>query len=57
VLSPITLFVLGLLHVADLSLGRFVLFKAAFAAAEALLITPVVSLWAIAETPAVPVRA
>ena len=52
VLSPMTLFVLGLLHVADLGLGRFVLFKAAFAAMEALLVTPVVSLWAIAEAPA-----
>ena len=56
VLSPITLLVLGLLHVADLGFGRFVLFKAAFAAMEALLVTPVVSLWAIAEA-AVPARA
>ena len=56
VLSPITLLVLGLLHVADLGFGRFVLFKAAFAAMEALLVTPVVSLWAIAEA-AEPVRA
>jgi len=51
VLSPLTLLVLAMLHVADLGLGRFVVFKASFAAFEALLVTPVVSLWAIAEAP------
>jgi len=51
VLSPLTLLVLAVLHVAHLGLGRFVVFKASLAAFEALLVTPVVSLWAIAEAP------
>ncbi len=57
VLAPLTLFVLMRLHVADLGLGRFIVFKAGFAAAEALVVTPLVALWAIAETPAPAVTA
>jgi hypothetical protein len=51
-LAPITLSVLALLHVAHLGLWRFILFKASYAAAAALVVTPVVALWAIAETEA-----
>ena len=50
-LSPLTLFVLTLLHVADLSLWEFVVFKASFAAFAGALVTPVVAMWAIAEEP------
>jgi hypothetical protein len=50
-LSPMTLLVMTRLHVASLTLPRFVVFKASFAALAALLVTPVVALWAIAETP------
>jgi hypothetical protein len=56
-LSPLTLTVLALLHVANLGMWKFVLFKASFAAAEALLVTPLVALWAIAEAPGEPARA
>jgi hypothetical protein len=52
-LSPLTLLVLTLLHVANLSLWQFVVFKATFAALAAALVTPVVAVWAIAEEPAV----
>ena len=45
------------LGVTDLGLGHFVVFKASFAAAEALVVTPLVALWAIAERPAAPERA
>ena len=48
-LSPLTLLVVTWLHVESLSLSRFVLFKATFAALEALVVTPLVALWAIAE--------
>ena len=51
-LSPLTLLVLALLHVAHLDLWSFIVFKAGFAAAEALLVTPLIALWAIAEAPA-----
>jgi hypothetical protein len=51
VLAPLTLLVITRLHVATLSLGRFVLFKASFAALEAVWVTPAVALWAIAEPP------
>jgi hypothetical protein len=53
-LAPLTLLVLGYLHVAELSMWRFVVFKAGFAAAEAALVTPLVALWAIAEEPVRP---
>jgi len=52
VLSPLTLLVLGALHVANLSLWRFIVFKASFAAMAAALVTPPIALWAIAGTPA-----
>jgi hypothetical protein len=51
-LAPVTLLILGYLHVAELSLGRFVVFKATFAAVAAALVTPIIALWAIAEDPA-----
>jgi hypothetical protein len=51
-LSPLTLLVLHWLHVSNLSLGQFVLFKATFAAVAAALVTPVIAVWAIAEEPA-----
>lgn len=47
-LSPLTITVLTALHVAELRLWPFVLFKASFAAFEAALVTPVIALWAIA---------
>jgi hypothetical protein len=49
-LVPITLLVIGWLGVTSLGVSRFVLFKASFAALAALLVTPLVALWAIAET-------
>jgi hypothetical protein len=48
-LAPVTIVVLTFLHVAHLGLWRFILFKASFAAAAALIVTPLVALWAIAE--------
>ena len=42
------------LGVTNLDLGRFVVFKASFAALEALVVTPLVALWAIVEGPAAP---
>src|SRR5881296_2180494 len=57
VFTPPTLVALVALGVADLGLGRFVVFKASFAAAEALVVTPLVALWAIAEGPAAPAPA
>jgi hypothetical protein len=59
-ISPLTLLGLALLHVAKLGMWKFVLFKASFAAAEALVVTPLIALWAIAEgetTPASVLRA
>jgi hypothetical protein len=53
-LSPMTLLIITRLHVASLSVSRFVLFKASFATLEALFVTPLVAVWAIAETPEVP---
>jgi len=50
-LSPLTLLVISRLHVASMSVSRFVLFKAGFAALEALFVTPLVAIWAIAEVP------
>jgi len=48
-LAPVTLSVLALLHVANLSFWRFIFFKASYAALAALFVTPIVALWAIAE--------
>jgi hypothetical protein len=50
VLAPPTLLVLGLLHVTHLGTWQFIAFKASFAAGEALLVTPVIARWAIAES-------
>jgi len=50
-LAPLAFIALGLLGVAGLPFWRFVLFKAAFAALAAALVTPLVALWAIAEAP------
>jgi len=50
-LAPLAFVALGLLGVAGLPFWRFVLFKAAFAALAAALVTPLVALWAIAEAP------
>jgi hypothetical protein len=55
-ISPLVLLVLARLHVADLGLTEFVLFKAGFAAAAAAVVTPLVSLWAIADEPPVRLR-
>ena len=57
VFAPPTLVALAALGVTDLDLGRFVVFKASFAAAEALVVTPLVALWGIAEGPAAPAAA
>jgi len=51
-LAPLALFALVLLGVAAMPFWRFVIFKAAFAAIAAALVTPLVALWAIAEAPA-----
>lgn len=48
VFAPITVFLLDRLVEADFTLGRFVVFKASFAAVEALVVTPIVALWALA---------
>ena len=50
-LAPLAFVALGLLGVAGMPFWRFVLFKAAFAALAAALVTPLVALWAIAEAP------
>jgi hypothetical protein len=55
-ISPLVLLVLAQLHVADLGLAEFVLFKAGFAAALAAVVTPLVAVWAIAEEPPVRLR-
>lgn len=51
-LAPVTLFVLCAARVAPLGLGSFVVFKAAFAAGEAALVTPLIALFALAAEPA-----
>jgi hypothetical protein len=50
-LGPATLLVLGALEVREMSVGGFVLYKAAFAAGAGAVVTPLVALWAIAEAP------
>ena len=57
VFAPPVLLAHVALGVTQHGLGRFVVFKASFAAAEALVVTPVVALWAIAEGPAAPAAA
>src|SRR6266566_2703456 len=57
VFAPPVLLAHVALGVTQHGLARFVVFKASFAAAEALVVTPLVALWAIAERPAAPVRA
>ena len=56
-IAPLTLLGVALLHVAPLGMWKFVLFKASFAAAEALLVTPLIALWAIADADDVPANA
>ena len=57
VFAPPVLLAHVALGVTQHGLGRFVVFKASFAAAEALVVTPLVALWAIAEGPAAPAAA
>ena len=57
VFAPPVLLAHVALGVTQHGLGRFVVFKASFAAAEALVMTPLVALWAIAEAPAAPAAA
>src|SRR6266403_944818 len=54
VFAPPVLLAHVALGVTNLDLGSFVVFKASFAAAEALVVTPLVALWAIVEGPAAP---
>ena len=54
VFAPPAVLALVALDVPHLGLGPFVVFKASFAAAEALVVTPLVALWAIVEGPATP---
>ena len=49
--APPVVLALVVLEVTHLGLGHFVVFKASFAAAEALVMTPIVALWAIAQRP------
>lgn len=49
VIAPVSVIVLRWAGVQDLPFWRFVWFKAAFAAVLALIVTPVISIWAIAE--------
>lgn len=49
VVGPLTLLGLHGLSVGELAFARFLAFKAVFAAVLALLVTPVISLWALAE--------
>jgi hypothetical protein len=51
VLAPAAIAMVRGLGAAPMSLWGFVTFKAGFAAAAALLVTPLVALWAIAEAP------
>ena len=46
-LGPASVWALGQLNVSELTLWSFVGFKAAFAGILALLVTPVISLWAM----------
>jgi hypothetical protein len=48
VIGPLTLLALLLASVGEMGLAPFIAFKAVFAAALALLVTPVISLWALA---------
>ena len=57
VFAPPVLAAIAALGVTQLGVGRFVVFKASFAAAEALVVTPLVALWAIVEGPASPAGA
>jgi len=57
VFAPPVLLAHVALGVTQLGLGGFVVFKASFAAAEALVVTPLVALWAIAEGPGAPAAA
>ena len=49
VVGPLTMLALHGLSVGELAFGRFVAFKAAFAGLLALVVTPVISIWALAE--------
>jgi hypothetical protein len=51
VLAPLAFLYLRVLEVQQMSVGEFILFKAAFAALAGALVTPVIALWAIAEGP------
>ena len=51
VFAPPVVLALVALDVTHLGLGPFVVFKASFAAGEALIVTPLVALWAIAQSP------
>src|SRR5881296_1564376 len=57
VFAPPVLLAHVALGVTQHGLARFVVFKASFAAAEALVVTPLVALWAIVERPAAPAAA
>jgi hypothetical protein len=52
--GPLTLLALALASVGELALAPFIAFKAVFAAALALLVTPVISIWALAVPAASP---
>lgn len=47
VVAPLSVWALGVLQVGDLAFWPFVVFKAAFAAALALVVTPVIAVWAM----------
>jgi hypothetical protein len=49
VVGPLAILALRGLSVGELAFGPFIAFKAVFAALLALLVTPVISLWALAE--------
>jgi hypothetical protein len=49
--APPAVWALAALHVTMLSFGQFIVFKAAFAAALAAVVTPIITVWAIAEGP------
>jgi hypothetical protein len=49
--APLTLLGLKVLGVSAMAPWHFVYFKASFAAIEAILITPLIALWAIADAP------
>jgi hypothetical protein len=50
IVGPLSVWVLGRLDVVELTFWSFVAFKAAFAAALGLLVTPIISLWAMTTT-------